>query len=261
MPERSPRLEGKIAIVTGAGAQGPVMGNGKATAILFAREGARVLLVDLVEERAHETLKVITSEGGDGSVFVADVTRAAECAALVDAAVHRYGRLDILHNNVGISGSGSVVEVSEEEWDRVMAVNIKSMMLTSKYAIPQMVAGGGGAIVNISSISAVRPRGLTSYTVSKGGVIALTRAMAIDHAKDGIRVNCIMPGPVYSSMVAADLTEERRELRRRASPLQIEGTSWDVAWAAVYLASDEARWVTGVILPVDGGVTIASPAR
>ena len=256
-----PRLEGKVAIVAGAGSQGSVMGNGKATAILFAREGARVLLVDSIEERALETLEVISAEEGIASVFAADVTKAADCSALVEAAVQRYGRLDILHNNVGIGGSGSVVDVSETDWDRVMAVNLKSMMLTSKYAIPRMVAAGGGAIVNISSISAVRPRGLTPYSVSKGGVIALTQAMAIDHARDRIRVNCIMPGPVYTSMVARNLTDERRETRRLASPLEIEGTAWDVAWAAVYLASDQARWVTGVILPVDGGVTIASPDR
>ena len=135
------------------------------------------------------------------------------------------------------------------------------MMLTSKYAIPHMVAAGGGAIVNISFISAVRPHGSTPYSVSRGGVIALTRAMAIDHVRDQIRVNCIMPGPVYTSMVARNLTEERREARRLASPLWIEDTAWDVAWAAVYLASDQARWVTGVILPVDGGVTIARPER
>ena len=261
MAERKPRLEGKVAVVTGAGAQGSIMGNGKASAILFAREGARVLLIDVVEERAQETLEVITSEGGEASVFVADVSKAADCKALVDAAVQRWGKLDILHNNVGISSSGTVVEVSEEEWDRIMTVNLKSMMLTSKYAVPVMAAAGGGAIINISSVGAIRPRGLTAYTVSKGGVIALTQAMAVDHAKQGIRANCIMPGPVYTSMVAPRIDDELRERRRLASPLQVEGAAWDVAWAALYLASDEARWVTGVILPVDGGVTIMSPSR
>ena len=262
MTERNPRLEGKVGIVTGAGSSGEIMGNGKATAILFAREGARVLLVDNQEDRAAQTLETIDSEGGEASVFVADVSRADDCEAMVEAAVERYGRLDILHNNVGIGGSGTVVEVSEEDWDRVMTVNLKSMMLTSKFAIPQMVSsGGGGSIVNISSISAVRPRGLTAYSVSKGGVIALTQAMAIDHAPDGIRVNCIMPGPVYTSMVARNMTEERRETRRQASPLGIEGSAWDIGYAGLFLASDEARWITGVILPVDGGVTIASPSR
>lgn len=262
MAERKLRLEGKAAIVTGAGSSGEIMGNGKATAILFAREGAKVLLVDNQEGRAAQTLEIITSEGGEASVFAADVSRADDCEAMVQTAVERYGRLDILHNNVGIGGSGTVVEVSEEDWDRVMTVNLKSMMLTSKFAIPQMVSSGdGGSIVNISSISAVRPRGLTAYSVSKGGVIALTQAMAIDHAPDGIRVNCIMPGPVYTSMVARNMTDERRETRRKASPLGVEGTAWDIGYAGLFLASDEARWITGVILPVDGGVTIASPSR
>jgi NAD(P)-dependent dehydrogenase (short-subunit alcohol dehydrogenase family) len=262
MTERALRLEGKVAIVTGAGSSGEIMGNGKATAIIFAREGAKVLLVDNQEDRVAQTLETITSEGGEASVFVADVSRADDCEAMVNTAVGRYGRLDILHNNVGIGGSGTVLEVSEEDWDRVMIVNLKSMMLTSKYSIPQMISsGGGGSIVNISSISAIRPRGLTAYSVSKGGVIALTQAMAIDHAPDGVRVNCIMPGPVYTSMVARNMTDERRETRRQASPLGIEGTAWDIGYAGLFLASDEARWITGVILPVDGGVTIASPSR
>ena len=142
-----------------------------------------------------------------------------------------------------------------------MSVNLTSMILSSKHAIPVMVASGGGAIVNVSSISAIRPRGMTPYTVSKGAVVPLTQAMAIDHAPDGIRVNCILPGPAYTSMVAGGMSAEMRDLRRHASPLQIEGNSWDIAYAALYLASDEARWVTGVALPVDGGVTLDSPRR
>ena len=180
---------------------------------------------------------------------------------MVAAAVERYGRVDVLHNNVGIGGAGDVVEADPDEWDRVMEVNVKSMMLAGKYAVPRMAETGGGAIVNISSISAIRPRGMTAYTVSKGGVMALTWGMAIDHAKDGVRVNCILPGPVYSSMVAPNMTAARRETRRSSSPLGTEGTPWDVAWAAVYLASDEAKWVTGVCMPVDGGVTLVSPGR
>ena len=141
-------------------------------------------------------------------------------------------------------------------------VNVTSMMLSSKHAIPAIAAGGGGAIVNISSISALRPRGLTAYSTSKGAVIALTQAMAVDHAKEGIRVNCIAPGPVYTPMVyAGGMSDELRERRRLASPLGIEGTGWDVAYAALFLASDEARYVTGVVLPVDGGVTLVGPER
>lgn len=259
MTERKPRLEGKVAIVTGGGSKAAVMGNGKATSILFAREGAKVLVVDAVAERAQETVDQIASEGGEATLFVADVSLAGDCKSMIDIAVQRYGRLDILHNNVGIGGAGTVVEVDEAEWDRVMAVNLKSMMLTGKYAIPKMIETGGGSVINISSISAIRPRGMTSYSVSKAGVAALTQAMAIDHAKDGVRVNCILPGPAYTSMVAPRVDAELREKRRLASPLKIEGNAWDIAWAAVYLASDEARWVTGVLLPVDGGVTIASP--
>jgi NAD(P)-dependent dehydrogenase (short-subunit alcohol dehydrogenase family) len=257
-----PRLEGKVAIVTGAGSRAPGIGNGRATAVLFAREGARVLLVDQNRAAAEETLAMIRAEGGEAAVCVADVTRAADCRAMVEEAVRRWGKLDILDNNVGIGMGGSVVEVSEEDWDRVMAVNVKSMMLASKYAVPAMAAGGGGAIINIASISALRPRGLTPYSASKGAVIALTRAMAIDHAPQGIRVNCIAPGPVYTPMVyAGGMSEELRERRRRASPLGIEGTGWDVGYAALFLASDEARYITGQVLVVDGGVTLTSAAR
>lgn len=258
---RKPRLENKIAIVAGAGSRGDVLGNGQAAAILFAQEGAEVLLVDASEERVRRTLDAIKADGGSATTFIGDVTNPADCEAMVETAMSRCGRLDILHNNVGIGGAGNVVEADPDEWDRVMRVNIKSMMLASKYAVPRMAETGGGAIINISSISAIRPRGLTAYTVSKGGVMALTWGMAIDHAEDGVRVNCILPGPVYSSMVAPNMSAERREIRRSSSPLGTEGTPWDIAWAAVYLASDEARWVTGVCIPVDGGVTLTSPER
>jgi NAD(P)-dependent dehydrogenase (short-subunit alcohol dehydrogenase family) len=256
------RLAGKVAIVTGAGSRAEGIGNGRATAILFAREGAKVLLVDQQKEAAEATLGLIAAEGGTAAVFAADVTRGDECRAMVDEAVRRWGRLDILDNNVGIGGRGSVVEMDETQWDRMMTVNVKSMMLASKHAIPAMIRSGGGAIVNISSISALRPRGLTAYSASKGAVIALTRAMAIDHAAQGIRVNCIAPGPVYTPMVyAGGMSDDLRDQRRRASPLGIEGTGWDIGYAALFLVSDEARYVTGVVLPVDGGVTIASPSR
>ena len=263
-PRHAPagRLAGKVAIVTGAGSRAEGIGNGRAAAILFAREGARVLLVDQQQKAAEATLAMIRDEGGEAEAFEADVTRRDDCAAMVDAAIGRWGRLDILDNNVGIGGRGTVVEVSEEEWERIMRVNVTGMMLASKHAIPAMVKGGGGAIVNISSISALRPRGLTAYSASKGAVIALTRAMAIDHAHQGIRVNCIAPGPVYTPMVyAGGMSPEVRDRRRNASPLGIEGTGWDIGYAALFLVSHEARYITGVVLPVDGGVTIASPSR
>jgi len=256
------RLEDKVAIVTGAGSQTSGIGNGRAAAILFAREGARVLIVDQNRSAAEETLEAIRKEGGEAEVFIGDVTRAEDCAAVVNRALAFWGKLDILDNNVGISGPGNVVEVQEDLWDHVMAVNVKSMMLMSKFAVPAMAAKKGGSIINISSISALRPRGLTPYSASKGAVIALTRAMAVDHAKDGIRVNCIAPGPVYTPMVfGKGMSEELRDRRRKASPLGIEGTGWDVGYAALFLASDEARYITGVVLPVDGGVTITSASR
>ncbi len=257
-----PRLAGKVAIVTGAGSRADGIGNGRAAAVLFAREGAKVLLVDQQRELAEATHAMIAAEGGEAAVFAADVTRGDECHAMVDETIRRWGRLDILDNNVGIGGRGTVVDTDETQWDQVMKVNVTSMMLTGKHAVPAMARTGGGAIVNISSISALRPRGLTPYSASKGAVIALTRAMAIDHAAQGVRVNCIAPGPVYTPMVYADgMSAELRERRRRASPLGREGTGWDVGYAALFLVSDEARYITGVVLPVDGGVTIASPAR
>lgn len=256
------RLAGKVAIVTGAGSRGDGVGNGRAAAILFAREGARVLLVDQNAEAAEATRVTIAGEGGEAAGLAADVTSSDQCRAMVEEATRRWGRLDILDNNVGIGGRATVVEVEEAEWDHLMRVNVTSMMLASKHAIPAMARGGGGAIVNISSISALRPRGLTPYSVSKGAVIALTRAMAIDHAAQGIRVNCIAPGPVYTPMVyAGGMSEDLRERRRRASPLGVEGTGWDIGHAALFLVSDEARYITGVVLPVDGGVTLTSASR
>ena len=256
------RLAGKTAIVTGAGSRAPGIGNGRAAAILFAREGADVLLVDRDEGAALATRELIREDGHEAEVLAADVTSAEDCQAMAAAAVQRFGGLDVLHNNVGIGSRGTVEQVSEEEWDEVMRVNVTSMMLAAKAAVPAMRDSGGGAIVNVSSIAALRPRGLTAYSVSKGAVATLTQALAVDHGADGIRANCIMPGPVYTPMVyAAGMSDELRERRRMASLLQVEGEPWDIAWAAVYLASDEAKYVTGVILPVDGGVTVRGPSR
>ena len=261
MQQRRPRLEGKVAIVTGAGSSGPGVGTGKASSILFAREGARVLLVDRVGSHAEATLASIHDKGGEASVFEADVTVAKDCQAIVEAAQNRYGGLHVLFNNVGILGSGTVVDVEEEDWDRVLDVNLKSMMLTSKYAVPAMVRGGGGSIINVSSTAGLRASGNTAipYSASKGGVIALTTSMAVHHGRDNIRVNCIAPGPIYTPMVSGGMTEELRDLRRRSVPLGTEGTAWDIAWATVFLASDEARWISGAVLPVDAGILAASP--
>lgn len=256
-------LEGKVAIVTGGGAPGDGIGNGRAAAICLARAGARVVVVDYLEDRAARTAEMITDEGGEALALSGDASRAETCSGMVELAMERYGRLDILDNNVGVGSLGSVVEETEENWNTVMRMNVTSMFLASKYAVPAMIrSGDGGAVVNVGSISALRPHGLTAYSTSKGAVIALTKAMAIDHAKDGIRVNCVVPGPVYTPMVyVLGMTEERREQRRKASPLGIEGTGWDIGHAVTFLASPLARYITGQMLVVDGGVTLASPHR
>lgn len=266
MADKDGRLAGKVAIVTGAGSRGPGFGTGKAAATLFAREGASVLLVDATPERAEETRAYIEQEGeregGAASVMQADVTREDDCARIAETAVERYGRLDILMNNVGIGSPGTVLDVLQEDFDRVMATNVRSMVFTSKYAVPRMAEAGGGSIINISSIAGIRAGSSGAsipYAISKGGVIALTTQMSVHHGRDGVRVNCIAPGPLYTPMVAGRLSDEGRDLRRRSTPLGTEGSAWDIAWAALFLASDEARWITGVTLPVDGGVLATTP--
>jgi NAD(P)-dependent dehydrogenase (short-subunit alcohol dehydrogenase family) len=257
-------LAGKVALVTGGGALDEGIGNGRAAALLLARAGARVLVVDRDQAAAERTAAMIEEGGGKAAAFAADVTRDADCAAMVAAALERFGRLDVLDNNVGIiTGTRSVVEETEAEWERIMRVNVTSVMLASKHAIPAMIESGeGGTIVNVSSISALRPRGLTAYSTSKGAVITLTRAMAVDHAPDAIRVNCVAPGPMYTPLVYGQgMSEEARERRRKAAPLAIEGTGWDVGNAVVFLASERARFITGQTLVVDGGVTLVGPRR
>ena len=256
-------LAGKVAIVTGGGAAGDGIGNGRAACILLARAGAHVLVVDRDLALAERTVQMIAAEGGDAVAACYDVTRSEQCAAMVEHAVSRWGRLDCLDNNVGIGSQGSVVEETEENWARVMHVNVDTMFLACKHAIPAMIrTASGGSIVNISSISALRPRGLTAYSVSKGAVIALTQAMAVDHGPQGIRVNCVFPGPVYTPMVyARGMTEQARDTRRRASVLGLEGTGWDIGAAVRFLLSDQARFITGQILGVDGGATLVGPSR
>jgi NAD(P)-dependent dehydrogenase (short-subunit alcohol dehydrogenase family) len=206
-------LAGKVAIVTGGGAPDDGIGNGRAAAMLLARSGAKVLVVDIEREAAAQTVKMIEAEGGAALAHVADVSDEVQCKALVDAALTAWGRLDLLDNNVGIGGRGSVVDTPSDLWRRVMTVNVDSMFYVSKHAIPAMIeTAGGGAIVNVSSISALRPRGLTAYSTSKGAVIALTRAMAVDHGPQQIRVNCVAPGPIYTPrMYTGQMTPAGRE--------------------------------------------------
>jgi NAD(P)-dependent dehydrogenase (short-subunit alcohol dehydrogenase family) len=249
------RLAGKVAIVAGAGSRGPGLGNGKATAILFAREGARVLCVDQALERAEETVGLIRAEGGTAEAFAADVTRAAGCAAMVTDAVRRWGTVDVLHNNVGIESRADLFETTEEDWNRVLQVDLTSMLLATQAAGRVMVERGRGSIVCVSSIAGMRGVGRTAYATAKAGVIGFVRSVAVQLGPRGVRVNAIAPGPVWTPMVQ-DLGPQSRERRRSASPLGTEGTGWDVAWGAVYLASDEARWVTGQTLVIDAGLTL-----
>ena len=260
MTTRKPRLDGKVAIVTGAGTQGEVAGTGQATAVLLAREGAKVLLADRSAENAGRTLALIEDDGGTASVYTGDVTQSADCRAMTETALDRYGGLHILFNNVGLSHPGTVVDVREEHWDEIMAVNVKAMMLASRFAIPAMQESGGGSIINVASIDGFRSGWSynVAYETSKGGVIALTINMAVQHGRDGIRVNCIAPGHLHGSFTAG-LSDAHRELRWCSTPLGTEGTAWDVAHAAVFLAGDESRWITGITLPVDAGSSIALP--
>jgi NAD(P)-dependent dehydrogenase (short-subunit alcohol dehydrogenase family) len=248
------RLKDKVAIVTGAGSRGPGIGNGKATAVLFAREGAKVLCVDAEGTRAEETVNMIRSEGNTAGAFAADVTRAAECQAMVEEAVSRWGGVDILHNNVGVESRLDLMQTTEQEWDRVMAIDLKSMLLATQAAVPAMERRGAGAITCVSSIAAMVGHGRTAYAAAKAGVIGFVTSVAVQLGPKGIRVNGIAPGQVWTPMVER-LGPEARERRRRASPLGTEGTGWDVGWGSVYLASDEARWVTGHILVIDAGLT------
>src|SRR6185369_16850830 len=255
-------LTGKVAIVTGGGAAGDGIGNGRAAAILLSRVGAHVVVVDLDRALAERTVTMIEDGGGKAVAVQADVTKSADCAAIVKTALDRFGRLDLLDNNVGIGSRGTVVDETEESWRRVMQVNVDSMFLMAKHAIPAMRQNGGGAIVNVSSISALRPRGLTVYSVSKGAVIALTRAMAVDHGRENIRVNCVAPGPVYTPMVyQRGMTPTARDRRRQASALGVEGTGWDIGHAVRFMLSDHARYITGHTLVVDGGTTLTAPER
>lgn len=266
------RLEGKVAVVVGGGqTPGDTIGNGRATSVLFAREGAKVLVVDRDETSARETVSMIEKEGGVARAIQADATRESDCKAFVGACVAEFGRLDILHNNIGIgTGDNSVEELSEEAWDRIYAVNAKSVFLACKYAVPILREQRSGVILNVSSIASIcaSPRSayLSAYKSSKAAVNALTQSLAMANASYGIRVNAILPGlmntPMAIESIAQRLQVDRADLIRARDalvPLNAKmGTAWDVARAALFLASDDAGFITGVLLPVDGGQSCRS---
>lgn len=259
------RLQGKVALVTGCGSSGPDWGNGKAIAALFAREGAQVFGCDINESAAQETRALVRDEGGDIEVMRCDVAIPAQVEALVAACVKRYGRLDILVNNVGIVEVGGPVEYPVERWQRALDVNVTSMFLTCKHAIPVMLENGGGSIVNIGSIAGIRYTGVPyiSYYTTKAATLGFSRGVALQYAKQGIRSNVIMPGLMKTPFVVEPLKEvygdgnvdAMMEKRNAQCPTGQMGDAWDVARAALYLASDESGYVTGTELVVDGGIT------
>jgi NAD(P)-dependent dehydrogenase (short-subunit alcohol dehydrogenase family) len=252
-------LAGKTAIVTGAGTEGEGVGIGRATAIVLAGEGARVCLVDRQAVAAEETRKKIESLGGEAFVSAGDVTARDDCSRFVAETVRRYGRLDILVNNVGVATPVPLDAPDEDAWTRVLNVNLTSAMLMCRCAIPAMVNNGGGSIINISSIAGIRAHGSIAYGPSKAAMAALAREIAVMYGRQGIRANTVAPGHVLTPLAMSMLPVEARAKRRNVGPLGIEGDAWDVALAVRYLASDEARFVTGVHLPVDGGVTEIGP--
>ncbi|KAF9449392.1 short-chain dehydrogenase/reductase SDR [Macrolepiota fuliginosa MF-IS2] len=271
-PENPPRpsrsLHARVAIVTGAGSRANGIGNGRAASILLAEAGAKVVCADLNLPWAQVTVDMINREFGEGTAIPiqADVAKEGDCKRIVDTAVSTYGRLDILVNNVGVGGpEGTAVDVDPAKWARGLEINVTSMMLMSKFAVPAMCQNtkdeirGRGAIVNIASVAGMTGGSpMLLYPTSKGAIINMTRAMAFQHAPDGIRVNCVCPGMLYTPMVYSHpMTDEIRESRRNRSLLKTEGNGWDTGAAVRFLASDEARWITGIILPVDAGSTAA----
>lgn len=257
----SKRLQDKVVAVFGAGSSGEGWSNGKAAAVLYAREGARVCAIDVNADAAAETDGLIRGEGGASMAVQADVTRAQDIARAIDDIIRQWGRIDVLHNNVGITQMDDPVSASEESWHRVMDVNITSVFLTCKYALPHMMSRKSGAIINISSTAAlqINKHPYFSYYASKSGLNHLTRALAVHYAPHGIRANAVLPGvmdtPLIYQQIAGQFrdTDEMIRTRNAASPMGRMGTAWDVAHAALFLASDEAKYITGVCLPVDGG--------
>lgn len=257
------RLAGKVAIIVGAGQlPGDTIGNGRAVAERFAQEGAQLLLVDIQEDWAEATREAVAPYGRPASVLRADITNEDDCRAIAATCIERYGQIDVLHNNVGRSrGDRRTTEMDADMWDEIMAMNLKGMFMTCKHVLPHMVTQGAGSIINVSSTASLAARPTVTYKTSKGAVNAFTQHLAMEHAAHGIRANAILPGLIDTPMAIERRAQERgvakevvRAEREALVPMRRMGTGWDVANAAVFLASDEARYVTGVLLPVDGGL-------
>jgi NAD(P)-dependent dehydrogenase (short-subunit alcohol dehydrogenase family) len=250
------RLKGKVALITGGGS-----GQGRTAAMLFAREGARIALSDVLEEGGTQTQHMVTENGGEAVFVAADVSSEASAKHMVEAALQRYGRLDILYNNAGIVGKGRDTDVANldiDTWNQIIQVNLSGIFLGSKYAVPALIEAGGGSIINTASVAGMigSPNSGHAYAASKGGVIALTRAMAVKYAPHKIRVNAICPGTLHTPMTDHLLEDPQRlQVIEAQHPLGYLGTAEDIVHLAIYLASDESSWVTGGIFPVDGGRT------
>jgi NAD(P)-dependent dehydrogenase (short-subunit alcohol dehydrogenase family) len=252
-------LSKKVAIVTGAGSAGEGIGNGRAAAILLAKAGCKVVCVDLDHARANRTVEMILEEGkGEAIAVSADVTSSEDCEKIVQMAISTFGRLDVLVNNVGVSGQrGTAEDFDEEEWNKVFNTNVFSMARMAKYCIPE-IKKNGGSIVNVGSVAGLMGGGPSLlYSATKGAVVSMTKTMAEQHGKDGIRVNCVCPGMVYTPMVYNRMTEKTRETRKNMNLLKTEGNGWDTGAAVRFLAGGNAGWITGHVLPVDGGLTAA----
>jgi len=249
------RLKDKVAIVVGAGSIRPGMGNGKATAILFAKEGAKVACVDLRLEAAEETVETIKRQGGQAIAISADATKDTGAKKILDGVISNFGKIDILFNNVGVGLGDRGLKITEKDWDMVMNTNLKSIMTVCKYVVPEMIKGGGGAIVNNASMAAFYGHSNYPYAASKAGVVALTRSLAVGLAKYNIRVNCVAPGLIATPMVEPLMGQRRDSTVEQRVPLKRHGKAEEVAYTALFLASDEASFITGQTICVDGGMS------
>jgi NAD(P)-dependent dehydrogenase (short-subunit alcohol dehydrogenase family) len=264
----SGRVAGKVALVTGAGSSGPGVGTGKAISVVLGREGASVLLVDNVPDRAEETLRLVKDAGGQGEVFPADISRPADCEAMVNAAVETFGGLDVLVNNAAITQHASILETSPELYASIIGVNLTGAFMACRFAIPALIARGGGCIVNIGSIASIRDSGSThpAYSASKAALLGLTIDLAGAYGRNNVRVNAVLPGIIVSPMAQSVAAGQSRESERSeriavgANLLGRRGNAWDVAHAVLFLCSDEAAYITGVTIPVDGGAVAAMPS-